>query len=311
MERDIDIDVAKGICIILVIVRHMEVFYKLNVIPFTDIAVPLFFFMSGFYVNIKDNFSFFLKKNIKRIIFPAIIWALLALCYNIPLQYFNKGFCTIEFDWISPTPANGALWFLFALFYAKMIFYFMNKVKNKFFIIVFSFVLGYIGVNFEMPCYFNDGLMAVPFFVVGNIYYKKSNNIINNIYLLLLGMISYILLISKRIAFEISPIEVFHYSSGYYIVCVIAVLLSFLPFLKMVHYLKGGLFAKIGLHTMGILCIHLQICHSFAVIVRKIVPYGSYGWIVLSLLLFVLVVLLSYNITIFLEKKIPFVFGKC
>lgn len=310
MKRDIDIDVAKGICIILVIVRHMEVFYKLNIIPFTDIAVPLFFFMSGFYIKTETKFLIFLQNNIKRIILPTIIWAILALCYNIPLQYLNKGFCIIEFDWVSPTPTNGALWFLLALFYAKMIFYFMNKVKNHIFIVFFSLILGYIGVNYEMPCNFNDGLMAVPFFVVGNIYYKYLNYIRDNIYLLLLGIISYILLISKKIAFEISPIEVFHYSSGYYIVCIFAILLSFLPFLKMVHYMQGGLFAKIGLHTMGILCIHLQICHSFAVVIRKIVPYGSDGWIILSLVSFVLIILLSYYITIFFEKKTPFVFGK-
>ena len=310
MKRDIDIDVAKGLCITLVIVRHMEVFYKLNIIPFTDIAVPLFFFMSGFYIKTETQFLIFLKNNLKRIILPAIIWALLALCYNIPLQYLNKGFCIIEFNWDSPTPANGALWFLFALFYAKIFFYVMSKVKNRIFIIVFSFVLGYIGVNYEMPCNFNDGMMAVPFLVVGNIYYKYLNYIRDNKYMLLLGIISYILLISKKIAFEISPIEVFHYSLGYYIVCVFAVLLSFLPFLKMVHYLKGGLFAKIGLHTMGILCIHLQICHSFAVVIRKIVPYGSDEWIALSLVSLVLIILLSYNITIFFEKKTPFVFGK-
>ena len=35
MARDIDVDVAKGICIILVVVRHMEVFYKICVIPFS------------------------------------------------------------------------------------------------------------------------------------------------------------------------------------------------------------------------------------------------------------------------------------
>lgn len=176
MKRDIDIDVAKGLCITLVIVRHMEVFYKLNIIPFTDIAVPLFFFMSGFYIKTETQFLIFLKNNLKRIILPAIIWALLALCYNIPLQYLNKGFCIIEFNWDSPTPANGALWFLFALFYAKIIFYVMSKVKNRIFIIVFSFVLGYIGVNYEMPCNFNDGMMAVPFLVVGNIYYTRWRN---------------------------------------------------------------------------------------------------------------------------------------
>lgn len=309
MGRDMDVDVAKGICIILVIARHMEVFYQIGVISFTYIAVPLFFFMSGFYINTETQFLIFLKSNIKRIILPALIWSLLALCYNIPLQYFNKGFCIIEFDWISPTPSNGPLWFLFALFYAKMFFYFLAKIKSDVLVLFFSLILGYLGVKYEMPCFFNDGLAAIPFLVFGEMSYKHLNFLRDNIYLLLLGVLAFVLFCSNILEYDIIPISVNHYKPSY-LVCIGAVMLSFLPFLKIVHFLKRDRLAQMGLHTMGMLCIHVQICHSFAVVCRKIMEYGSEGWICLSLVSFVVVVFLSYYITIFLEKKCPFVFGK-
>lgn len=46
--RDDYVDVAKGICILLVVCIHTEVFGVIGM-PFTYIAVPMFFFMSGFY----------------------------------------------------------------------------------------------------------------------------------------------------------------------------------------------------------------------------------------------------------------------
>lgn len=309
MARDIDVDVAKGICIILVVVRHMEVFYKICVIPFTYIAVPLFFFMSGFYVRNDGKFLDFFANNVKKIIIPAIIWAILSLCYNIPLQCLNKGYYNIEFDWVSPIPTNGPLWFLFALFYAKMIFFFLDRIRITAVIIVSSLVIGYLGVNYEMPCFLNEGFAAVPFLIAGKLCYRHLNYLRDNIYLVLLGVLSYILFVSKTLEFDIIPISVNQYKP-YYVVCVLGVMLSFLPFLKMTHYLKSGLLSQIGLHTMGILCIHVQICHSFAVVVRKLMLFGSDGWICLSLVAFVLVVIISYYITIFLEKEIPFVFGK-
>ena len=309
MTRDIDVDVAKGICIILVVARHMEVFYHIGVIPFTYIAVPLFFFHSGFYVRNNDVFLRFFINNVKKIIVPAIIWTILSLCYNIPLQYLNKGFCNIEFDLVSPISTNGPLWFLFALFYAKVIFYFLTKIKINIVVVATSLILGYIGVNHEMPCYLNEGFAAVPFLIVGKLCYKHLDCLRNNIFFGAFGVVSYILLISKTLEFDIIPISVNHYKP-YYIVCFFAVVSSFLPFLKVVHYLKDSVLPQIGLHTMGILCIHVQICHSFAVVVRKIMSFGSDGWIWLSLVSFVFVVIISYYLTVFLEKKIPFVFGK-
>lgn len=309
MARDKDVDVVKGICIIFVVIRHMEVSYQIGITPFTYIAVSLFFFMSGFYVKNDGKFLSFFTNNVKRIIVPAIIWSILSLCYNIPLQYLNKGTFKIEFDWVSPIPTNGPLWFLFALFYAKVLLFFLIKIKNNLIIVVSSLFLGYLGVNFEMPCFLNDGLAAVPFLVAGKLYYKHLNYFRDNIYLLSLGVLSYLVFASNILKFDIIPNSVNHYKP-FYLICVFAAVLSFIPFFKIAHYLKGSLLSQIGLHTLGILCIHGQLCHTFAVVVRKFTTFGSDGWICLSLVSIVIVVFLSYYITLFLEKKTPFVFGK-
>ena len=47
-QRDNFVDVAKGIGILLIVCIHTEVFVVIGM-PLTFIAVPVFFFMSGFY----------------------------------------------------------------------------------------------------------------------------------------------------------------------------------------------------------------------------------------------------------------------
>ena len=49
-QRDTYVDIAKGIAILLVVRIHTEVFAVLPA-PYPIVAVPLFFFLSGFYDN--------------------------------------------------------------------------------------------------------------------------------------------------------------------------------------------------------------------------------------------------------------------
>ena len=53
-KRDTYVDVAKGIGILLIISIHTEVFGVMGY-PLSFIAVPVFFFMSGFYDRAERN----------------------------------------------------------------------------------------------------------------------------------------------------------------------------------------------------------------------------------------------------------------
>jgi fucose 4-O-acetylase-like acetyltransferase len=61
--RDTYVDVAKGVLILLIVSIHAEVFSVIGT-PFSFIAVPMFFFMSGFYDH-KHSIKTTLKKNLR------------------------------------------------------------------------------------------------------------------------------------------------------------------------------------------------------------------------------------------------------
>ena len=70
-NRDTYVDIAKGICILLVVCIHSEVFGVIGM-PLMFIAVPMFFFMSGFYDRPNLPLKSFVRKNVRTLILPAI-----------------------------------------------------------------------------------------------------------------------------------------------------------------------------------------------------------------------------------------------
>lgn len=67
---------------------------------------------------------------------------------------------------------------------------------------------------------------------------------------------------------------------------------------------------NIGKHTLGILCIHVQLCHTAAVVLNKLFIHGSFIWILSFFIAYVLIVYVSYILSVFIEHKAPFLLGK-
>ncbi len=89
-ERDRRVDVAKGIAILLIVAIHTEVFGKIGN-PLAFIAVPVFFFMSGFYDRSERGWNVWLPKALKTLIFPAVVWVVLVTAYIQLLGYLKDG----------------------------------------------------------------------------------------------------------------------------------------------------------------------------------------------------------------------------
>lgn len=89
-ERDEYVDIAKGIGILLIICIHAEVFQVIGM-PITFIAVPVFFFMSGFYDRSERSFKQLVPKNFRTLILPAIIWVAISTLYIKILGYVKEG----------------------------------------------------------------------------------------------------------------------------------------------------------------------------------------------------------------------------
>ncbi|MDY4684793.1 MAG: acyltransferase family protein, partial [Sodaliphilus sp.] len=67
------IDLAKGICILLVVLFHLKEMYKvhscLDVYLYSTL-IPLYFFLSGYVFKTYGGWNEFILKKIKRLIIP-------------------------------------------------------------------------------------------------------------------------------------------------------------------------------------------------------------------------------------------------
>ena len=79
-QRDISVDILKGIGIILVVVGHANCPQNLRNIIYS-FHMPLFFICSGLFFSFKDadDFNGFLIRRIKRLYFPFVKWSVIFL----------------------------------------------------------------------------------------------------------------------------------------------------------------------------------------------------------------------------------------
>lgn len=76
-------------------------------------------------------------------------------------------------------------------------------------------------------------------------------------------------------------------------------------FLKDIHILQ-----QYGKRTLGIMLTHSLMCHTAAVILNRVFEKGSTVWIIVFLGAYVVIVVLSYYLTVLIERYCPILLGK-
>jgi len=188
-ERNLSIDVLKGIGIILVLVAHsLEGWVSQFAYSF---HMPLFFITTGLFISeVKDsNYTDYLgtavTKDFKRLVVPALFTTITILVISYLFFVCPNGYFSNPINLIWNTSADkqyalinslGNLWFLFALFWSKFFFYLIRQFSSSSVFPVFSLLCGYvaifIGHFFLLPFEMLVGLSVVPFVWVG--YYIKQ-----------------------------------------------------------------------------------------------------------------------------------------
>lgn len=173
--RNVTVDVAKGLCILLVVCIHAEVFGYVPM-PFTFIAVPMFFFMSGFFDHTDMSLKRLAGRNLRSLLLPAAIWTVVGVSYGMLLTVLKGDNPTYAFDLMNPCSGNGPCWFLLALVWVKFfswLFYHFKVDRNL--AVAIALVLGYVGINRQMPLYLDEGFAALPLYLVGKRLYPYLN----------------------------------------------------------------------------------------------------------------------------------------
>lgn len=186
------IDLAKGICILLVVLFHLKEMYKvhscLDVYLYSTL-IPLYFFLSGYVFKTYGGWNEFILKKIKRLIIP---FAFFYITTSVLIPITAHHFFGINFrsgqDWrliyaflTYGSFPNIPLWFLWGLFILNIIFFALHRTfRNDIILggmcILLCFILGH---TFKLPASLNKTFQGLPFFYFG--YVVHNHNIMSHI----------------------------------------------------------------------------------------------------------------------------------
>ena len=170
------IDLAKGFCIILVVLYHVT-----NKHPFavqlTSFRMPLYFILSGLFFKQYEGFLGFLKRKTNKLLIPFLFF-LIFTSYLPHLLITHKSSLPVLLMY-REVIFNLPIWFLLCLFEINIIFYWVqllgSAISSRYqtaVVIVLSVLIGFGGIllglnGIEIPLFVDTACSALPLFVFG------------------------------------------------------------------------------------------------------------------------------------------------
>ncbi len=309
-ERDVFVDIAKGLAMLMVVRIHTEVFGVIHA-PYPIIAVPLFFFLSGFYDNTDKPLKEWLPKAFKSLFLTGLIWVFITFAFVSLLHYVNHGNIEIKFSLNKPLIGGSVTWFLFALFYAKLLSWLLHKLPIKTPIkIVLLVIVGALSSTTNMPLLLDEGLTALPFYYLGRVFYPcMKNGWKHERYCAAVGFVCMLLMLCDWFPHLMVPCS--SDSIAMYPVLFVMTVFSFASVLWLSKKMTSQKWlANYGTQTLGILVLHPIMLHTCAVIFNRTLGKGSVLWIITFLCAYVIVCTACYFCSIWISKYCPILLGK-
>lgn len=333
MQKRIEfLDLAKGICIILVVVFHMTNYYHVSMPAadfFKSFRLPLYFFLSGLFFKSYSGFSDFFVRKVNKLLVPFLFWYLLlsVLVPYLLFQLFGISFseknmnitfvdCLLNF-YVNENFPNAPLWFLLCLFEVNILFFATMLIVQSFFndstwaICIMALLVGLFGISLyfmgvNLPMYLDSSLSALPFFVFG-FYIKRRTTFLEKhswdkyaiLFAIVLFALVYILARHYSLKFNIYPSllnAVLMYPCGFMGTIAIILIAKTLKHLPLVTYW--------GRYSIMILVSHVMVLKVFAPVVARLGLDNVWEKCAINLIL----TLLSYLLIIpFMKKFMPHV----
>ena len=321
------IDLAKGLCITLVVLYHINVRFDLYpdlFILLSTFRMPLYFLLSGLFFKEYENFLGFLKRKTNKLLIPFLFFYLIT-SFLLPNLLHLLGWTLDKTESLGVSGlwaflnkeqfSNGPIWFLWCLFVLNIMFYVIflfSKLFGKYFLCILvltSCIMGCLGMvlsvnHINLPAFIDTALTSTPFFCVGYILRKHTKILYPNstdkyllVFVIACFVISYLIgggnCSYKGNHFGISPL--FVYISG---------LSGTLGIIFLAKYLEDiPFFSYWGRYSIMILLTHGLLLQVYIPIVKKIPVSATLLEIIL-----LLVTMFSYNILIPIMKKyLPYV----
>lgn len=202
------LDVARGIALICIILGHFHIGEVDRFVYTFD--VPLFFIITGYFINEKTPFKDFVKRKVQTLAIPYFITGIAILILGTITGFFNSGSLVQSATyWLNavlygsgssyetPFTINeiGPIWFLWATFFASILVKLILKADYRIrpFIVAAAFAAGYFSSKylFWFPLSIQSGLCASLFVYIGYLFKKYNERIKNlNIAVKIIGFIA-------------------------------------------------------------------------------------------------------------------------
>lgn len=211
------VDTAKGLAIVLVVYGHAlegtyadmsfnSISYNLQHSLIYSFHMPLFFILSGYFVHswLKREIKLAVKQKATSLLIPYIIWSLL----QGALMVITHSKSTLQLGWktlfIIPIRPIDQFWFIYALFFGFIVFYYLHKLfRNIQFIIIVTFILLVISSYISTWQFYN--ILTAVFYMELGYYFHNTGVLMKLDSWITIGSITVIFLICFSSVFYLMP----------------------------------------------------------------------------------------------------------
>lgn len=168
------IDLAKGICILLVVYEHTAGSY-IGENTLVHLRMPLYFVLSGLFFKTYDGISDFLRRKINKLLIPFLTFYIIGYIFtNVSALALSNPVLKRDLleVFYSNDYFNNPIWFLICLFWANIYFWIISNLFSKEWlraaVVLFGGLIGWtIGETYSL--YLVQSLSVLPFFYFGSL----------------------------------------------------------------------------------------------------------------------------------------------
>lgn len=219
------IDLAKGICILLVVMGHLVPLFNENLTFVFCFRMPLYFCLSGLFYKDYGGLKNLTIKKANKIFIPFIAWYVISYGIYYIGRIFTQSQIGPQYHFLDILATNDIfnlpIWFLLCLFWSSILFTIIKKLsKNEFQRAIGVLAVAALGWGMSIIGIFNflyigSALSCLPFFYLG--YMLKKSDILypsTNVRKSVLIMISCLIGASILAFTAAEPPRLLYYKNG-------------------------------------------------------------------------------------------------
>lgn len=331
VNRELNFDWVRGCMVLWMLTYHISLNYGIITYGVAEPSSPtiftfMSFFMASFYVSSGYFFStkldvkdFVQNKTIKILIPYCAFYLWGAIIYEANYIVTNGhigGFGIMLPSWVSCcSPTNTPLWFIYSLFMCNVIYYIINKIIQREYIIhiiiILCFALAFMTQNKLQILGYGNILLGMTFIHFGNYLGKYKKELMGK-HWAILAILIYLtigILIPERLEFDRNVFVQGHYMLWFVFSVAACFSLWYISRMWQHDNAIGHALISIGQTSLVIFASHRPVLNwIIEPLIRKIYPSVSY--FVFWLISIICILLISYGINYLLEKYCPLLIGK-